>query len=594
MALTITQGSRAHPTLVREFSYVLEWRPEQQYIAGTQVELRGRGMGLDRWAFSFVSVSEGDVTSRWRARGNEPAGSIVRFTLAYGARRAAPMEIRLRLRPPMWPVDGLWLAVWTIAPPNPWKADDQPPEPTPEEGSSCFIPVESGPVERLSVYVTPAADVGGKVRAALVPEDRYGNPARFVAPVPVHLTWGGQVLSVIVQEAGSLELPGPDDPVGRARVAVPMSALDLSENVANGLRCGDDLVVVGNPVLSQGPGGLRPAFGAVHWHTTVSDGWCTDQDAFARARDSLNLDFAVPGDHAPMGERWERHVQGVDQTYEPGRFVTLYGGEGGSARGHTGVYSAQPDWPTRTAEDFWLRDPDKIASSLADSEQLVVVANHPAVNGLPYWDCYAWGAPSPALRLVEVLAWGNQERNDYADAWRGWFGHSGRSVQDALAMGHQVGFIGSSDNHPGWPGRLYHEQSKGLHPPKSVILTGVWTAGLDRQGLFGALRARRTWAVWDTRAVIWFSVGDAVMGEEVKVPRGTNLTARIRLWAEDALRSVEIISEGASVWGSSFARSDVDVSVPLGAAEHSSHYYVRALQRDGGMLYASPVFVTVV
>ena len=89
------------------------------------------------------------------------------------------------------------------------------------------------------------------------------------------------------------------------------------------------------------------------------------------------------------------------------------------------------------------------------------------------------------------------------------------------------------------------------------------------------------------------SVQGTGMGDELDVARGTALTARIQLWAEDALRSVEIISEGRAPWGSSFAQPDVDVSVPLGAAGRSTHYYVRALQRDGGIVYASPVFVNV-
>jgi hypothetical protein len=35
------------------------------------------------------------------------------------------------------------------------------------------------------------------------------------------------------------------------------------------------------------------------------------------------------------------------------------------------------------------------------------------------------------------------------------------------------------------------------------------------------------------------------------------------------------------------------VGVPLGEAARSTHFYLRALQRDGGIVYASPVFVDV-
>ena len=593
MTLSVTTEEKAHPTLVREFAYELEWRPENQYIAGTQVELCCVDNLGHRWTYSKATIDVGDVTFRWKSGESSPERVILRATLPYGVRRGQRVTFSLLVRPPMWPCDGLTLSIRTVATPSPWNADEPPPEAEREEGSCCVLATAYGPVHRVSAYARPASDVRGKVRLSIVPEDRYGNPSPFEEAVPVQVEWGGETRTEAVQSTTHLLLNAPGETC-RVRAGIPMEALSLSENVENGAREGSYLVVTGNPVLPPKEGELRPAFGAIHWHTTITDGWHSLGRAFTNARDHMNLDFAVPGDHAPREERWQQTVEGVDAFYEPGGFVTLYGGEAGSDRGHTGIYSARPDWPSRTSTDFWLRDPADVAEGLSEDEGAVVIANHPAVNGVPYWDSYSWGAPTGSLRLAEVLAWGNQEGNVYPDAWRSWFQHSGASVQDALAMGHKVGFVGSSDNHPGWPGRLFHDQSKGLHPPKSVIITGAWVAALDRKSLYDALWARRTWAAWDTRAVAWFAVNGILMGGDLCVERGAKIEAHVRLWAEDALQSVEIVSEGEVVWGSSYAQPDVEVDVSLGQAERNTHFYLRALQRDGGILYASPVFVDVV
>lgn len=213
----------------------------------------------------------------------------------------------------------------------------------------------------------------------------------------------------------------------------------------------------------------------------------------------------------------------------------------------------------------------------------------------PYWHPYPWTAPEDYLRLAEVFQTrGNQERNVYDDAWRGWHQNNGASVQDALRLGYRLGFVGGTDNHCGWPGRAFAEsEGIGIHPPKSVILTGVWTPSVRRESIFTSLKARHTWAVWDTRALVHFTVNSALGGDEMTVAQGTGLTAHIRLSAEDALQVVALISDGQTVWQSSFSEPDVDLDVPLGRAERSTYFYLRALQRDGGIIYASPVFVTV-
>jgi hypothetical protein len=200
----------------------------------------------------------------------------------------------------------------------------------------------------------------------------------------------------------------------------------------------------------------------------------------------------------------------------------------------------------------------------------------------------------PLAEIIQVR--GNQERNEYTDPWHGWHQHNGASVQDALAAGHRIGFTGGTDNHSGWPARAYAPSEAFMgadNHPHTQILTGVWTPKLEREAVFSQMQRRATWAVRDTRAIVHFSIDDVLMGGELRTEPGRELTARIRLSAEAPLQVMEIISEGETVWTASSADLDIEREVRLGPVEASTHFYFRALQRDGGVIYASPVFVDV-
>ena len=103
---------------------------------------------------------------------------------------------------------------------------------------------------------------------------------------------------------------------------------------------------------------------------------------------------------------------------------------------------------------------------------------------------------------------------------------------------------------------------------------------------------RHTWAAWDTRAILYFTVNNILMGSEEALPAGTKLVGRVRLSAEDALQVIEIVSGGNVVWRTSSASPDVDETISLGQLEETCHFYVRLVQRDGGIAIGSPVFLT--
>lgn len=612
MSLQITDDPQAYCTLCRQFTYRILWRAEKHYVAGAQFELRSHcHRAFFGWSYAKFRMTPGDITFRWKFKPSVSELSqnreriLFRARLPYGIRKGEPAEIEMTVIPPIWAGIDNTLSVWTIDVPNNFDASRSAVK---EEGSECALAVSAGPVERLSVYCRSTPDHEGKVRTVVVPEDRFGNPGRFEQPTVCQLTWNGSQKELCLRGPEILYLSAPTG-VGRASIAVPMSCLAPCENIANGRREGDRLVVTGNPVWTNGPDGMKAAFGEFHWHTDFSgDGQRPIREALRCARDALNMDFAAPGDHNPRGDKWEGTAAALEEYNRSDEFVTFFGWENGSDRGHENYYFTRSDHPLVCGGSAGIDRgrPDQCAERLRElyrKNDFIAIPHHTnsvaetrkIEDDSPCWHPYPWTTPEDYIRLVEIFqVRGNQERNVYQDAWRGWHQNHGASVQDALALGHKLGFVGGTDNHCGWPGRAFAGfEGGGIHPPKSVILTGLWTPRLERQSVFDSLKSRHTWAVWDTRALVHFKVNTAAAGDELTVARGTELTASIRLSAEDALQTVELVSEGKVVWQKSFTKLDVELEVQLGRAARTTHYYLRALQRNGGLIYASPIFVAV-
>lgn len=646
MSLALLSDPHAHATLLRQATYLLRWNPARVYPAGTLVELRGATLrAFHSWRLVACDMDHAATVARWKTqattteRWHNRDRWWFRARLEHDASPGTPLGIRLTVIPPIWAGLAFRLSLW-VAPPTP---ASEAPVFQPEPDAALALRVAAGPVERFALYAQPTPDAAGRVRVCLAPQDRFGNPARFAHPVTLALTWGATSWDLPVEETQLLDLPTrtagtmlpafsdpkkagdvapdlPANPTGappltdrlpsigtsvlRLRASIPMAVLAPEENIANGQRAGDRLVVTSNPIWPNGPADQRAAFGEMHWHTDYSgDGQGALDGALAYARDQLNLDFAAPGDHNPSGVRWRDTVRALDACNAPDRFATFFGWENGTARGHENYYFTDPAHPLVCGGTAGVTDapPDTLIDTLSACRDFFAVPHHTNAvaetrrleDDRPVWDAYPWGQPVDYVRLVEIMQTrGNQERDAYPDAWRGWHQGHHASAQDALARGYRLGFSGGTDNHCGLPGRAFSEQEgAGRHPPHSVILTGVWTPRIERQAVFDALRARRTWAVWDTRALVWFTVNGVPMGDVLTVRSGTDLSADIRLSAEDALQTIAIVSDGRIVWQTSSAEPDVNVSAPLGRAAGPTYFYLRALQRDGGLIYASPVFV---
>jgi hypothetical protein len=329
------------------------------------------------------------------------------------------------------------------------------------------------------------------------------------------------------------------------------------------------------------------------------------------ARDQLNMSYCMASDHWPQGNKWKEYVTVMDQFNQDGQFATMFGYEAGSAQGHENFYFVDADNPLnpdgawkmcRLPPAEYQKQLDQSQRGLGEEKKIIAIPHHTntesesyRADGKPYWPAYQFSQPTETHRLIEVFQTrGNMERNEYTDVWRGWYA-KGASVQDALAAGYKLGFTGGTDNHCGRPGFCFGwmEMNRGRMPLHSQSLTGVWADRIDRRSVWKGLYDRHTWAAWDTRALVHFAINGVVAGDELHLPAGNALQARVKVSAEDSLQSLEVISAGKTCWSASVDALDSDVTIDLGKAAKSTYFYLRGLQRNGGIFYASPVFVTV-
>lgn len=611
-ALMVTRDPGAFATLNREFTWELAWRPAQSLAPGTRFQLRCRnlrtfvewtyrGVELDSSAEatfeSFASPRSGDTLTTVKERGlalgqgsfpkGLPAGQVVKIRLHAVPPRFADLEETL----------GIWLGG-----PLKWVKQDN---------ASAVLRVGPGPVERLAVYSHPMPGADGQVRTVLSPEDRFGNASAFSKEITLSLTWEGRTWTESLRRGKTIMLPAPAD-IGRLCVSVEAKQLSPDDNIVNGRMEGGGILFQGNPVWRKAPSGKVAGFGEFHWHSELSgDGSGTLAHGMETARDQLNLNYCMASDHWPKGQQWKDYVAVMDQFNQAGQFATMYGYEAGSAQGHDNFYFLDADNPLnpdgagklcRLPPGEYQAELDRMQRSLDENRKIIAIPHHTntesescRADGKPYWPAYRFTRGSETHRLIEVFQTrGNMERNEYTDVWRGWYA-KGSSAQDALAAGYKLGFTGGTDNHCGRPALCfaYPEMNRGRLPLHSQSLTGVWTDRIERRSVWKALYDRHTWAAWDTRALVHFEVNGATAGDDVSVQQGKPLQARAKISAEDSLQSLEVVSEKAVCWSGSVDALDCDLKIDLGPATRTTHFYLRGLLRNGGIFYASPVFVTV-
>ncbi|HSH92387.1 MAG TPA: hypothetical protein VK996_20545, partial [Ramlibacter sp.] len=181
---------------------------------------------------------------------------------------------------------------------------------------------------------------------------------------------------------------------------------------------------------------------------------------------------------------------------------------------------------------FYTADPQQLRrfcseeSALMIPHHLAYPSGHRGVN----WDAFHEEC-TPVVEIYSEHGNGEEDRGPLT-----YFSHSmgGRQTSNTasagLKAGLRFGFVGSSDDHAGFPG-AYGEG-----------LMAALVKDFTREGIFEAIRSRRTYALTGDRIEIDFSVEGAPMGSTIEAGGKAEIEFAVR--GRDELDVVEIIQDG--------------------------------------------------
>ena len=171
---------------------------------------------------------------------------------------------------------------------------------------------------------------------------------------------------------------------------------------------------------------------------------------------------------------------------------------------------------------------------------------------------------------------------------------------NALLSGWKVGFTGGGDDHIGHAGTDFPQGSCNYKDG----LTGVFANQLSREGIWEALWNRRTIATTGARIYLFYTMNGNPLGKEINFQKAGIRKFHIIFHGTDILERIEIIRNNCIVATIKDKKMDVEVhwqdSTPvnrilLPPTQHSKHpfafYYIRAIQRNQEVAWASPVWI---
>jgi hypothetical protein len=146
-------------------------------------------------------------------------------------------------------------------------------------------------------------------------------------------------------------------------------------------------------------------------------------------------------------------------------------------------------------------------------------------------------------------------------------------ISNALGLGYQLGFEASSD-----------------HVSTHISFTNLWVTAPTRAGIMDAMRKRRMYGSTDN-ILADFRSGTHFMGESFTTSGAP--VFKVRLFGTAPFQNVVLVKDGNVVYTTSgdrvLAFSYQDAAAVKGK---TSYYYVRGLQTDGQIVWASPMWVT--
>lgn len=313
--------------------------------------------------------------------------------------------------------------------------------------------------------------------------------------------------------------------------------------------------------------GMAAYAGDLHNHCAISYGHGTLADAYANAQ--LQLDFGtvtghaawhdmpsdpphVSGYHSAGFERLRGHWPEIQRMTEAvnvdGKFVSLLSFEWHSMTyGDHCVYYKSGTGPLEPAQAQSLAELRDVLRGLgAAGLEAFVIPHHIGYRsdrrGIN-WGTYD-PELSPVVELVSMHGCGES-----ADAPRNYLHtmgprDAGSMADRGLELGNTFGFIGSTDHHSAHPGSYGYGRAM------------VWAKELTREGIWDAIKNRRTYAVTGDRIMLATSIDGHAMGAEYSNAGPREISVEVlggdTVDYVEIMRNNEVIAKAGPQGGESF------------------------------------------
>ena len=470
------------------------------------------------------------------------------------------------------------------------------------------VDVVAGPPARLGV-IAPATVAAGEEFTVLVRvEDAYGN---------VCTDFAGEV--TLGARPGGISGPAPFAIAASDGGTARTGSFIVSRNAAGPITVTAaawqaGISGVSNPIDVVETGSDRIFFGDLHTHAPraldpghrphgpfMAHGIGTYAEAFRYARDVSGLDcvgvawFPPPQNieaiwSVPRADDWEEYQAIIAQFHAAGQFVPLVAVElSDPSAGHRVIL--YPDEgkriTTSTIEEVW---------PALEGTGAVVVPHHINVTsegGYQNWQVQDWQRHNPEYQTVLEIA---QNRGAFETDEPGGatvIGGGGASAQDALAMGHRLGFVGGTDSHHAQPGRNTCSMAGvDFHDYMTGGLTAIIAPELTREATIRSLKERRCYATTGARIVLDFRVDGHGMGEEFS-SAAPDVAVTARVLGTAPLIRLDLVCNGSVVLSqpATDCVATLAKTLPL-TGDQTSYFYLRATQADGHVAWSSPVWVS--
>jgi len=429
------------------------------------------------------------------------------------------------------------------------------------------------PVKQYYLFAPSQARVGEDFAVVALPVDINGNPIEPGQAIDVRVD-NGDVGSLRGMDLHSLHATATARSPGIARVKLTDTENEVSAH--------------SNPIHVRTEDGYNVYWGEFHWHgydaeeLNVLNPDTHPDKAYRYGRDASRLDFCGSGSHVfrhvpdAVHEWWELYREAAKKVDEPGRYVPLLGCEWRDTERQGGDRNiVWRDLDAPVPDPTW-----KIGQMYQRfrGQPVMIVPHVGGTIAMPYQH-----DPQVETLCEMVSGHGNFE----------WF------AQAYLSKGYKVGLIGGSDGHRGTPG---HPRVPGLAGGRFANLLRLrdmgWSGGpllgvlaerLDRDALWEAFRARRTYASTGARALLEFRVNGATMGAETQATRNVEIAWRVE--GTTPIERVDLIRDQFGIMRWECGATGETAMLIDRPPDGTHYYYLRVEQRDGEMLWSSPVWV---